>query len=133
MDTTLSTRLGTNLPEVKDDALIVRDAQGAERQVKLSSAQLAAMEWLINDGSVKEAAEYAGVCRQTVREWINQDEDFQAAMEVWKRYVWKMNEAKLVGLSASAIQVVAAAIQEKGDVKAALAVLKSLGILGKGK
>jgi hypothetical protein len=133
MDTTLSTRLGTNLPEVKDGALIVRDAQGAERQVKLSSAQLAAMEWLINDGTVKEAAEYAGVCRQTVSEWINQDEDFQAAMETWKRYVCKMTEAKLVGLGASAIQVVATAIQEKGDVKAALAVLKSLGILGKGK
>jgi hypothetical protein len=50
------------------------DSPGGERQVLLSDKQQLALEWLLTtNGSVTEAAEFAGVTRATVSRWLNTD------------------------------------------------------------
>ena len=107
--------------------------QGIKTQVILAEPQRLALEWLMGGGSITEASQYAGVCRQTVSEWLNHDEDFRQVFEQWKQQVISMNQARLLALGENAMEAVAAAIRETRDVKVALVVLKSLGILGAGK
>jgi DNA-binding MarR family transcriptional regulator len=101
-------------------------------EVPLSGPQRQAMEWLMQGGSVSEAAQYAGVSRQTVSRWIHEDPDFSALLELWQDQVKCTNKARLVSLTEAALDTVSDAIRNHRDVKAAIAILKGAGVLGKG-
>jgi hypothetical protein len=100
-------------------------------EVPLSGPQRQAMEWLMNGGSVSEAAQYAGVARQTVSRWIHEDPDFSALFSYWQEQVKATSNARLVALSEIAIDTVADAIRSRKDVRAAMALLKGTGMLAK--
>ena len=108
--------------------------EGADsRQIILGEPQRLALEWLMGGGSVTEASQYAGVCRQTVSEWLNHDEDFRAQFNEWQRQIRAMNFARLTALSESAVETVVEAVRQKRDAKVAMAVLKGLGMLDAGR
>jgi alkanesulfonate monooxygenase SsuD/methylene tetrahydromethanopterin reductase-like flavin-dependent oxidoreductase (luciferase family) len=101
-------------------------------EVPLSGPQRQAMEWLMQGGSIVEAAQYAGVTRQTVSRWIHEDPDFATLFEHWQEQVKSINKARLVSLTEAAMDTVSDAIRNHRDVKAALTILKGAGVLGKG-
>ena len=103
---------------------------GAERLSALSEVQRLAMEWLMGGGSVTEASQYAGVCRQTVSEWLNHDDRFRRVFHEWQIHVRTMNHARLIALSESAMETVALSIRETKNAQVALVVLNSLRMLG---
>jgi hypothetical protein len=114
MDTTLSNRDETNEMDSKTIVVVVKDGCGGERAVKLSGKQRAALEWLMEDWNLTKAAEFAGVCRQTVSEWVNRDEDFMAVISAWRNEVRTVNQLKLVGATEAAVATVVGAIRERG-------------------
>jgi len=125
MDTSLTQRQGLI------DGFLTTE-EGA-KQVLLSEPQRMALEWLMGGGSITEAAQYAGVYRQTVSEWVNHDEDFREIFERWQQQVKALNQARLIALSEGALDTVAGAIREHRDAKVALVVLKGMGMLGPAK
>jgi hypothetical protein len=100
-------------------------------EAPLSVPQRQAMEWLMNGGSVGEAAQYAGVTRQTVSRWMHEDPDFSALFAYWQEQVKATNRARLTALTESAMDTVADAIRNHKDVRAALALLKGAGVLAR--
>lgn len=125
--------MNATLPDRIDleNGAIIRD--DGKTQVGLSGPQRQAMEWLMGGGSITEAAQYAGVTRQTVSRWIHEDETFQELFEYWQQQVRMINDARLVSLSEAALDTVAGAIREQKDVKTALAILRGTGVLGKSR
>jgi len=123
MDNTLSVKRESNE--------IITPTQ--EPTVILGEPQRLALEWLMGGGSVTEASQYAGVCRQTVSEWLHHDVDFRRVYFKWRDQLQMLNQARLTALSESALDNIAAAIRETRDVKVSLVVLKSMGVLGNGK
>ena len=95
----------------------------------LSEQQRLALEWLMGGGSIAEAAQYAGVVRQTVSRWLHDDAEFRALFDHWQKQIRAITQARLVGLSESALETVADAIRGKRDAKVALVVLKAMGLL----
>jgi hypothetical protein len=132
MDTTLLKRDETNELDSKTVVVVVKDGSGGEREVKLSGKQRAALEWLMDDWNLTKAAEFAGVCRLTVSEWVNRDEDFMAVISAWRNEVRTVNQLKLVGATEAAVATVVGAIRERGDVRTAMALLKNLGMFKRG-
>jgi predicted transcriptional regulator len=52
-------------------------------------------------GSLGEAAQFAGVTRQTISRWLRTDADFRAVYEAWKQEVNQMLEGRLIAGAAS--------------------------------
>jgi hypothetical protein len=98
--------------------------------VLLNEPQKLALEWLMGGGSVTEAGEYAGVCRQTVSHWLHHDPNFRLVFEKWRQQTQTLNQARLQMLGESALETIAEAIRQKRDAKVALVLLKGLGLLG---
>ena len=94
----------------------------------LSSRQEQALAALLAGQTVTAAAEVAGVDRTSVHRWLREDYTFQAALNRGKRELRDAVQARLMRLGEAAAGVVATAVQG-GDVRAALAVLKGLGLL----
>jgi hypothetical protein len=101
------------------------------RQVMLSTQQDQALEWLMNGGSITEAAQFAGVARQTVSRWLHSDEDFRAVYDAWRDQVTNITEGQLMGLSEAAVSTLANAVRDRQNVKAAEFVIKHLATLKK--
>lgn len=93
----------------------------------LSKQQQIVLQCLLGGQSVTEAAEAAKVDRSTVYRWLRDDYDFQAAINRGRREVQLAIPNSITSIVEPAIQVVRAAIQ-RGDVRAALAVLKGAGL-----
>jgi hypothetical protein len=125
MDTTLTSQRPSTTPQASDTP--------ASRQVMLSVPQDQALEWLMNGGSIGEAAQFAGVCRQTVSRWLSTDPDFRAVYDAWRQQVANITEGQLLGLSESAVSALANAIRNRQDIKAAEFVLKHLATIAKKK
>jgi len=69
-----------------------------------------------------------GVSRQTVSGWLR-DADFVAELNTERRLRREQHRAMVATLIDDAVQTVAIAIRDKGDVKAALTILQASGIL----
>jgi hypothetical protein len=93
--------------------------------VILSGVQQQALEWLIGGGSVTDAAEFAGVTRQTISRWLREDEDFQAAYVQWREEAAAIVRGRMVAASEAAMDAVMHAIRTKGDLRASQFVLKN--------
>jgi hypothetical protein len=104
------------------------DIPGADPNqiVSLSDPQEQALEWLISGGSITEAAQFAGVTRQTISRWLRTDADFRAVYEAWKRESQEMLEARLIAAGDSAMDTMLQGIRMKGSIRASEFVLKTL-------
>jgi hypothetical protein len=94
----------------------------------LSVPQCRALETLMSGQTVWDAAEAAGVGRTTFYRWMNEDAGFRAAYNAWRRDMAEATHGSILALTEPAVRAVAAAL-EKGDVKTAMVLLKSLGLL----
>jgi len=101
------------------------------RQMMLSETQVKALEWLTNGGSITEAAQFAGVARQTVSRWLKDDEDFRAIYDGWRDQIMTMTDGQLFALAESAVATLTAAIRAHSDVRAAQFVIKHLSAAAK--
>lgn|SRR5665213_70858 len=101
---------------------------GSRPEVELlRTQQVFALEDLMAGKSHLQAAHAAGVTRRTLYQWIHHDEKFKAAMESWRRHATMGARDRLtVGLSGAARTLCNAAA--RGDVRAAMSVLKLAGI-----
>jgi hypothetical protein len=95
---------------------------------ELSPSQLTALAALLTGSSVSVAAEQAAVSRETVHRWLREPV-FAAAYNRQRRDLWEATETRLLRLADRATTVVERALDQDGDVKAALALLKGLGLL----
>lgn len=99
-----------------------------ELALQLSPTQQAALRQLGEGCNMAEAARSAGVDRRTLYNWIHQDPQFGAAYNAWQREVLESGHARALTLTDKALTTVDAAI-EKGNVSAALQVIRHLGVL----
>jgi hypothetical protein len=104
---------------------IVED-ESADRQVLLSTAQEQALEWLFNGGSLTEAAQFAGVTRQTISRWMRSDEDFRTIYSAWREETAGIIHARLIAAGEAAMDVVLTAVREKRDLQAAQFVVRTI-------
>lgn len=95
---------------------------------QLSPEKIKALRALGAGQSVRGAAKSSGVCRNTVHNWLKHDPHFRAAFNAWKEELLESGRARLLkGADAAITSVLKAAAQ--GDMQAALAILKGLGML----
>jgi hypothetical protein len=87
-----------------------------------------ALEALLAGQTVTCSAMAAGVDRTTVHGWLKSDFTFRAAYNGGRQELLERMESRLMGLADKAAGVVETAL-DRGDEKAALAVLKGLGLL----
>ena len=128
MNNQLSPVSNSMLVSVNDE-----DSAAPRRQVSLSTAQEQALEWLTNGGSINEAAQYAGVARQTVYRWLSSDPDFREFYDQWRQHVVAVVDGQLMGLSDSAVAALAHAIRDRQDVRAAEFLIKHVTGINKRK
>ncbi len=95
---------------------------------RLSVAQRGAIEQLVAGATPVAAAAAVGVSRTTVYRWLKSDPDFTAAYHAWQADAVAASRDRLLALADAAVDTVAAAVA-KGDVRTALTVLKSQGLL----
>ena len=84
------------------------------------------MEWLIGGGSLGEAAQFAGVTRQTISRWLRSDPDFSAVYDAWKLESSQMLEGRLIAAGESAMDNLLNAVRVGHDVRASQFVLRAL-------
>jgi hypothetical protein len=94
----------------------------------LSAQQDQALEYLLTGSTVTAAAAAAGVDRSTVHRWLRADVRFATQYERRRRELVEATEARLLMLADRAVGVVEQALAD-GDSRAALSVLKGLGLL----
>ena len=93
--------------------------------VMLSAPQEQALEWLISGGSIADAAQVAGVTRQTLSRWLHHDPDFRAVYDAWKAESTQLLEGRLIAAGESAMDNILSAVRDR-DVRASQFVLKAL-------
>ena len=96
--------------------------------LKLSPSQIRALEALLAGDTVTATAKHAGVSRETVHRWWREDFEFQAAYNRARRELLETMQCRLLALADQATETVTKAIKQ-GDTKAALTLLKGLGLL----
>jgi hypothetical protein len=96
-----------------------------------SPAQLKAIETLVAGKSVMEAATASEVDRTTVHRWLKDDVVFQVALNTAQRELRDAMQTRLLALADKAVDAIEQSIKE-GDGKAALALLRGLGLLSGG-
>ncbi len=119
----MNTSLSNREPETAQD-----NSPGRDEISHLTSAQQTALEWLVGGGTVSEAAQLAGVARQTVSNWLHHDVDFQNAYYIWRQQTLQLAQGKLTALAESAVQTLANAVNLRADTRTAQFVVKQLGI-----
>ncbi len=102
----------------------------------LGETQIKAQEWLTNGESITEAAQFAGVARQTaggVSPWLKEDDDFRAIYDGWRDPIMPISDGQLAALAESAVAAITNAIRDHRDVRAAQFVIKHLSAADKRK
>lgn len=94
----------------------------------LTPSQERALTALLAGKTVTDAAATAEVDRTTVHRWLKEDFAFQAALNRSRRDLREALQARLLGLAEKAAECVERSLAA-GDSKAALALLKGLGLL----
>jgi hypothetical protein len=104
---------------------VVGDGDAVET---LPIAQRTALELLLEGKSVAETARSAGVARATVFRWLKDDPAFKAAYNLWHEEMEESCRSRLLMLTDKAAGALEKAL-EAGDAKAALQLLKGLGLI----
>jgi hypothetical protein len=97
-------------------------------EVGLTGQQLRVIEELVGGASIVTASRAASVDRTTVHRWLRKDYRFRAALNSLHRTFYESTRARLHRLVDDAVEVVAQQLQ-RGDLRAALAVLRGTGVL----
>lgn len=105
-----------------------RKATDVGKDKGLSANQLEVIRSFIGGASVTDAAAKAAVDRTTVHRWQKSDFAFQASLNRGKQELWDSIEHQRLRIARAAADTVLEALPD-GDVKTALAVLKSMGAL----
>jgi hypothetical protein len=96
--------------------------------VELGAEQRAALELLCGGKSVAEAARTAGVARLTIYRWLKNDAVFRAAYHEWHEELGESCRSRLAAMTDKAATAVEKAL-EAGDARAAMQLLKGLGMM----
>jgi hypothetical protein len=111
-------------------ALAKPDKTGHALALTLTMAQRNAIDQLIGGATDAQAAEAAGVSRQTVNGWRNYDPAFRAELNRCRDDLWRASADRLRALVPKALSTLEGEL-EHGDnvsaVKAAVAILKVAG------
>jgi len=99
---------------------------GPDREVTLSPAQQQTLECLISGQSISKAAKFAGVSRQTIYRWIQDDVDFQTVYASWRLEVQKSMKDRMLAIGDFAMDNIANAVRFKGNLRASEFVVKHL-------
>ena len=94
----------------------------------LSVAKANAIDLLVSGATDQAAADAAGVSRQTVNGWRNHDPEFIAALNARRLEVWGGAADTLRALLPTALDTLGAALTEKRDWRAAVAVIHLAGL-----
>ena len=100
--------------------------------ISVNNRQYKVIEALIAGSTMTVAAKAGRVHRSTVHRWLRDDFEFQAALNQLRRVVRHSVDARLTLLGEKAVDVLSNAM-DKGDVKAAVAVLKGIDALHTGQ
>jgi membrane protein involved in colicin uptake len=95
----------------------------------LTSAQILALNALIEGKAVSEAAVVADVSRTTVHRWLKDSAEFRAAYNSRRADLRAAHESKLDALLSKALTAVEAAL-DGGDARVAMSLLQGTGMLG---
>ena len=96
---------------------------------KLSVEQLNAIDILVLGKTDQETAKAVGVARETVNRWRNENPYFAAELNKQRKQLWGANGDRLRALTTKAVDAIETAL-DAGDSKAAIEVLKAVGIYG---
>jgi hypothetical protein len=102
--------------------------QNATQTEAITTVQESAIAALLTGNTITEAAAAANIDRTTIHRWMRTDFSFQAALNRARKELRDALSAKLLGLANAAAETVEKSIVA-GDVKAALGVLRGLGLL----
>ena len=95
----------------------------------LSVEQMNAIDILVQGRTDQETAETVGVARETVTRWRNDNPHFTAQLNRQRRLIWSDSHDRLRALASKAVDALEVALDE-GDSRAAVEVLKAIGIYG---
>ena len=73
-----------------------------------------------------------GVARETVTRWRNDNPHFAAELNKQRQLIWEANHDRLRSLAGKAVDTIEAGL-DAGDTKAAVEVLKAVGLYGQVK
>mgnify|MGYP001036164746 CR=1 FL=1 len=96
---------------------------------RLSVEQLNAIDVLVQGRTDQETAETVGVARETVTRWRNDNPHFAAQLNRQRRLIWGNSHDRLRALASKAVDTLDLALQN-GDARAAVEVLKAIGLYG---
>ena len=96
---------------------------------RLSVEQLNAIDVLVQGRSDQETADTVGVARETVTRWRNDNPHFAAKLNQQRRLIWGCSHDRLRALASKAVDTLDLALQN-GDARAAVEVLKAIGLYG---
>jgi DNA-binding XRE family transcriptional regulator len=110
----------------------------ADKSRQLTAAQDLAISRLVSGGTDSEAAEVAGVTRQTVNAWKNSSAAFQAELFARRQAVWQAQEDRLRWLLSVALDVLEGELEAKAEtlearkrrLQVAVHVLRASGLYG---
>lgn len=97
-----------------------------DHKKELSTTQQAALTALLSGSTDAEAAEVAGVARETVTRWQNNDPLFEVELNRGRKAIWRADVQKISNIRSKALTTVKKAV-EGGDVKAAFKILEMSG------
>ena len=97
--------------------------------INLSVEQLNAIEILVQGKTDQETALAVGVVRETVTRWRNDNPYFAAELNKQRKLIWGTNQDRLRSLTTKAVDTMETAL-DAGDSKAAVEVLKAVGLYG---
>ncbi len=119
--------VGTDLAQRGSGGPEVKEGEGMGME-GLAAKQRTAMETLVAGGSVTEAARSCGVSRTTIYQWLKHDATFQAAYNQWHEMMEQSCRSRLKMMLDKASSALEKAL-EGGDAKAALQLLKGMGMI----
>ncbi|AEH60601.1 hypothetical protein Mzhil_0736 [Methanosalsum zhilinae DSM 4017] len=105
------------------------DTKPHNNSQKLSVEQLNAIDLLVLGKTDRETSIAVGVTRETVTRWRNENPYFAAELNRQRKEIWQSSHDRLRGLVHDSVDELQRAIKE-GDTKAAIEVLKAVGIYG---
>ena len=95
---------------------------------ELAEPKKAALELLMWGKSVSETARQTGVTRITIHRWLKNDPVFRAAYNEWHEEMRESSRSRLETMAEKAMDALDNALHSN-DARAAIAVLKGLGLL----
>ena len=116
----------------------MKNATETDKSRQVTAAQELAIARLLSGGTDSEAAEVAGVTRQTVNAWKNENAAFQAELFARRQSVWQAQEDRLRWLLSVALDVLEGELEARAEtlearkqrLQVAVHVLRASGLYG---